>query len=259
MAERRKVALVTGACRGIGLGIAKALAEDGCDIVVNDIHKESAVGAALAGVKDLGADVLYSRADVSTSEGRAKMIEDTRLEFDRLNVLVNNAGVAPKVRADILEATEESFDRVIGINLRGPYFLTLAAANWMIKQKQADPEFKACIVNISSISATVASVSRGEYCISKAGIGMATKLWAARLGEFDIPVYEIRPGIIRTDMTAGVKEKYDGLIADGLCLQRRWGLPEDVGRAVAMMVRGDIAYSTGQVVMVDGGMSVPRL
>lgn len=259
MAERRHVALVTGAGRGIGLGIAKALAKDGCDIIVNDIHEEGVVEDALAGIKDLGADVLYSRSDVSNSEGRAKMIDDARARFGRLNVLVNNAGVAPKVRADILEATEESFERVLGINLKGPYFLTQAAANWMIDEKRADPGFQACIVNISSVSATVASVSRGEYCISKAGVGMATKLWAARLGEFDIPVYEIRPGIIETTMTAGVKEKYDKLIADGLCLQRRWGLPEDVGRAVAMMVRGDVAYSTGQVVMVDGGMSIPRL
>jgi NAD(P)-dependent dehydrogenase (short-subunit alcohol dehydrogenase family) len=259
MARERKVALVTGAGRGIGLGIAKALAKDGCDIVVNDIRDEGVVEEALAEVKALGAEAIYSRGDVSRSEGRARMMDDTRKAFGRLNVLVNNAGVAPEIRADILEATEGSFDRVVGINLRGPYFLTQAAAHWMIEQRQADPGFEACIVNISSISAAVASVSRGEYCISKAGLSMATKLWAARLGEFDIPVYEIRPGIIQSDMTAAVKDKYDKLIAGGLCVQKRWGLPDDVGRAVAMMVRGDIAYSTGQVVMVDGGFSVRRL
>jgi len=145
------------------------------------------------------------------------------------------------------------------INLQGPYFLTQAVAKWMIAQKDADPNFRGCIVNISSISATVASPSRGEYCISKAGVSMATKLWAARLGEFNIPVYEIRPGIIQTDMTAAVREKYDKLIAEGLLLQARWGLPEDVGRAVAMLVRGDLAYSTGQVILVDGGLTVQRL
>jgi NAD(P)-dependent dehydrogenase (short-subunit alcohol dehydrogenase family) len=174
-------------------------------------------------------------------------------------VLVNNAGVAPKVRADILDATEESFERLIRINLQGPYFLTQAVARWLIAQKKADPAFQGCIVNISSVSATVASVSRGEYCISKAGVSMATKLWAARLGEFDLPVYEIRPGIIKTDMTATVTAKYDKLIGEGLLLQSRWGLPQDIGRAVAMMVRGDIAYSTGQVILVDGGQTVQRL
>jgi 3-oxoacyl-[acyl-carrier protein] reductase len=176
-----------------------------------------------------------------------------------LHVLVNNAGVAPKVRADILEASEESFERLIKINLQGPYFLTQAVANWMVSQKNADPAFEGCIVNISSISASVASPNRGEYCISKAGISMATKLWAVRLSEFGIPVYEVRPGIIKTDMTAAVQAKYDALIAEGLLLQPRWGLPEDVGRAVAMLVRGDMAYSTGQVFVVDGGLTVERL
>jgi 3-oxoacyl-[acyl-carrier protein] reductase len=167
--------------------------------------------------------------------------------------------VAPKVRADLLEATEESYERVMRINLQGPYFLTQAAARWMVQQRQQDPGYAALIVNISSISATVASPSRGEYCISKAGVSMATKLWAARLGEFGIPVYEIRPGIVKSDMTKPVTEKYDKLIAEGLCVQARWGMPEDVGRAVAMLVRGDLAYSTGQVILVDGGLTLPRL
>jgi NAD(P)-dependent dehydrogenase (short-subunit alcohol dehydrogenase family) len=188
------------------------------------------------------------------------MLDAIRERFGRLNVLVNNAGVAPKVRADILEASEESFDRLIGINLKGPYFLTQAVANWMVEQKQADAEFGGCIINISSISATVASPSRGDYCISKAGISMATQLYAARMGEYDIPVYEIRPGIIKTDMTAAVTEKYDKLIFEGDILpQSRWGVPEDIGKAAAMLSRGDLAYSTGQVVMVDGGFSVQRL
>lgn len=181
------------------------------------------------------------------------------INFGCLNLLVNNAGVAPKVRADLLEAGEESYDFVMNINLKGPYFLTQAAAKYMIEQHKADTGFKGCIVNISSISATVASVSRGEYCLSKAGISMATKLWAARLGEYNIPVYEVQPGVIMTDMTAGVKEKYDTLIAQGLCVQSRWGLPADIARVVTMFARGDMPYSTGQVAMVDGGLTLARL
>jgi NAD(P)-dependent dehydrogenase (short-subunit alcohol dehydrogenase family) len=255
----KKVALITGAGRGIGLGIAKHLASEGCDIVVCDIHDDETVADALDSVREQGAEVLYCRADVADGKARARMLAAIKARFGRLNVLVNNAGVAPKVRADILEATEESYDWVMSINLKGPYFLTQAVANWMIAQQEGDEAFEGCIVNISSISATVASPSRGEYCISKAGVSMATKLWAARLGEFHIPVYEIRPGVIQTPMTAPVQEKYDKLIAEGLTIQPRWGFPEDIGRAVAMLVRGDLAYSTGQVIMVDGGMTVQRL
>ena len=259
MSSTRKVALVTGAGRGIGLGIARHLAADGCDIVVGDVHEEEAIGPALDELRGRGAEVLYCRADVSDADARTAMLAEVRERFGRLDVLVNNAGVAPRVRADILEATEESFERLMRINLQGPYFLTQAAARWMIDQHEADDQFAGCIVNISSISATVASPGRGEYCVSKAGVSMATKLWAVRLGEFGIPVYEIRPGIIKTDMTKPVTEKYDKLIAEGLLVQSRWGLPEDVGRAAAMLVRGDLAYSTGQVVMVDGGFSLERL
>ena len=255
----KKVALITGAGRGIGLGIAKCLASGGYDIVVADIHEESAIQDALTEVRKLGAEVLYCRADVSDKNARAQMMAEIRKRFGRLNVLVNNAGVAPKVRADILDATEESYERVMKINLQGPYFLTQLAANWMVEQKKKDASFCGCIVNISSVSATVASTSRGEYCISKAGVSMATRLWAVRLGEFNIPVYEIRPGIIQTDMTSAVKEKYDKLIAQGLLVQSRWGQPEDIGKAVAMLARGDLAYSTGQVIMVDGGQTVQRL
>jgi NAD(P)-dependent dehydrogenase (short-subunit alcohol dehydrogenase family) len=255
----RKVALVTGAGRGIGLGIAKCLAAEECDIAVCDIHPEKTVRDVLDELRTLGADVLYCLADVSDKEARAQMLSGIRQRFGRLNVLVNNAGVAPKVRADILEATEESFEWVMRINLQGPYFLTQEVANWMLEQKRDAGEFEGYIVNISSISATVASPSRGEYCISKAGVSMATQLWAARLGEYDIPVYEIRPGVISTDMTKGVRAKYDKLISEGLMIQSRWGTPQDVGKAVAMLVRGDLGYSTGQVIMVDGGMTVQRL
>ena len=255
----RKVALITGAGRGIGLGIAKSLASDECDIVICDIHPKEAVENALAQIRARGVEAMYCRADVSDKDARTRMLSEIKQKFNRLNILVNNAGVAPKSRADILEATEESFDRVLGINLKGPYFLTQSVANWMIEQSRQDNDFEACIVNISSTSSTVASVSRGEYCISKTGVSMATKLWAIRLGEFNIPVYEIRPGIIQTDMTSVVQDKYDKLINEGLLVQSRWGLPEDIGKAVAMMARGDIAYSSGQVLLVDGGQTLQRL
>ncbi len=258
----KKVALITGAGRGIGLGIALALASDPlapCDIAVMDIHPDEAVIPALNELREQGAEVLYCRADVTDREARQRTLDEIKARFGRLNVLVNNAGVAPKVRADILEATEESYDWVMNINLKGPYFLTQAVANWMIAQREADPAFEGCIINISSVSATVASPSRGEYCISKAGVSMATKLWAARLGEFGIPVYEVRPGVIKTDMTATVQAKYDKLIAEGLLVQARWGYPDDIGKAVAALARGDFAYSTGQVIMVDGGMTLQRL
>jgi 3-oxoacyl-[acyl-carrier protein] reductase len=255
----KKVALITGAGRGIGFEIARCLAGEHFDLAVCDIHAEAAIRDALEGLRKAGAEVLYCLADVSIPEDRRRMLAEVKERFGRLNVLVNNAGVAPKVRADILEAGEESFERLMRINLQGPYFLTQAAANWMIAQRKAAADFEGCIVNISSVSATVASPSRGEYCISKAGVSMATPRWAARLGEFNIPVYEIRPGIIRTDMTASVREKYDRLIGEGLTIQKRWGLVEDVGRAVAMLVRGDLPYSTGQVILVDGGMTLQRL
>jgi NAD(P)-dependent dehydrogenase (short-subunit alcohol dehydrogenase family) len=176
-----------------------------------------------------------------------------------IDVLVNNAGVAPKERNDILETTEESYDNVMGINLKGTFFLSQMVANLMIAQKKKDAVTFKCIINVSSISATIASVNRGEYCISKAGTGMVTALFAARLGEYDIPVYEIRPGIIKTDMTAGVKEKYDRLLENDLCVQARWGEPDDVGKVAASLAEGNFPYSTGQVIMVDGGLSLPRL
>ncbi len=243
-----KVALVTGGARGIGRAIAEALARENHDVAIADLQEGPP-----------GGDAFFVRADVADAASRAALFEAVRKRFGRLHVLVNNAGVAPKVRADILEASEESYERVMRINLQGPYFLTQAAARWMIEQKQADDAFTGCIINISSISAEVASPSRGEYCLSKAGVAMATRLWAVRLAEFGIPVYEIRPGIIRTDMTAGVKEKYDKLIAEGLLLQPRWGTPEDVGKAAAMLARGDLAYATGQILNLDGGLTVGRL
>ena len=255
----RRVALVTGGARGIGFGVAQALAREGLDLALCGVREEAQVAEPLAQLKATGAEVLYCQADVANPEARQRMLEAIRERWGRLNVLVNNAGVAPTVRADILDASEESFERLIRTNLQGPYFLTQAVARWMVKQKYADTTFQGCIINVSSISATVASVTRGDYCLSKAGVSMATQLFAARLGEFDLPVYEIRPGLIKTDMTAAVTGKYDKLIAEGLLIQSRWGLPADVGRAAAMLVRGDLAYSTGQVIMVDGGQTLRRL
>ena len=179
--------------------------------------------------------------------------------FGNLNVLVNNAGMAPRVRADVLDASEDSFDELISVNLKGPYFLTQMVARWMIRQQSADSAFRGCVINIGSISATVASLTRGEYCISKAGIAMATRLWAVRLAEFGIGVYEIRPGIIATDMTAAVKSKYDALIAGGLLLEKRWDTPDDVGKTAAMLARGDLPYASGSVLILDGGLTLPRL
>lgn len=255
----KKIALITGGSRGIGFGIAMKLAQNGFDLAINGTRPEEEVEEAIQSLKNSLNEVIYCRGDISSSADRQNIFRQVNNHFHRLNVLINNAGVAPSERKDILEASEESFDEVISINLKGTYFLTQYAANWMIEQKLRDKEFKARIINISSISATVASVNRGEYCISKAGISMATQLFAVRLGEFDIPVFEVRPGVISTDMTASVKEKYDKLIEGGLCVQQRWGSPEDVGKVVAALATDDFQFSTGQVIMVDGGLTIPRL
>ena len=254
-----RTALVTGSRRGIGYGIATALAREGLNVVVNGVGEEEPVRDKLEQLRATGARVLYCRADVSRAAERSRMLAEIEERFGTLHVLVNNAGVAPAVRADILEATEESYDRVMSINLKGPYFLTQAVARRMVAAREAGSREPFTIITISSISARVASVSRGEYCISKAGLSMAAMLWAVRLAEYDIPVYEVQPGIIRTDMTAGVVQKYDALIAEGLVPQKRWGYPEDIGKACAMLVRGDLPYSTGQVITVDGGQLLRRL
>ena len=238
----KRVALVTGGSRGIGLGIAQALLKDGFEVAICGMRPTC----------DLK-EFFYVQCDVSDRQAREKMLAAIRQRFDRLDVLVNNAGVAPKVRADILDATEESFEYLVRTNLQGPYFLTQAVAKWMIEQKSG------CIINVSSISATVASVNRGDYCISKAGVAMASQLWAARLGEYGISVYEVRPGVIKTDMTSAVTAKYDKLFSEGLAIQKRWGTPEDVGKVVAALARGDMPYSTGAVIMVDGGLTIQRL
>lgn len=255
----KKVALVTGGSRGIGLGIAKELAVNGFDLAINGMRPEEQVREAIQELKSYDHDVIYCRGNIASAEDRKSIFDAVKDHYRQLNILVNNAGMAPRQRKDILEATEESYDDVMNTNLKGSYFLMQKAANWLIEQKRSEPDFFASIINISSMSATVASVNRGEYCISKAGLSMATQLFAVRLGEYNIPVFEVRPGIIFTDMTSGVKEKYDKMIQEGLCLQQRWGQPEDVGKAVASLARGDLMYSTGQVIVVDGGLTIPRL
>jgi NAD(P)-dependent dehydrogenase (short-subunit alcohol dehydrogenase family) len=253
------VALVTGGARGIGLGIARALAADGCRLALNGTRAEAEVRETLTSLRELGHEVLYSSGDISRAADREALIRRVVDEFGRIDVLVNNAGITSPGRKDILTAEESGFDRVMGVNLKGPFFLTQRVAQQMIDDHRSHPHRRRCVINISSVSAEFVSVNRGDYCLTKAATRMATKLWAVRLAEFGIDVYEIQPGVIRSDMTAGVTEKYDRLIAEGLTHERRWGEPEDVGRAVAALVRGDIPYATGQLLKIDGGMTIRTL
>jgi NAD(P)-dependent dehydrogenase (short-subunit alcohol dehydrogenase family) len=253
------VAFITGGSRGIGLGISEHLAKKGFDLAINGMRNADSVADVIDHLKSYGVDVIYCQGNVASREDRAAMLSQIKNHYGRLDVLVNNAGVAPKVRNDVLATTEESYDYVLDTNLKANYFLTQSVANWMIQQKEKYADFQGSIINISSISATVASVNRGEYCVSKAGIAMNTQLFAARLGEYGINVYEVRPGVIKTDMTATVTEKYDNLIENGLTVQKRWGYPDDIGRAVAALAIGDFPYSTGSVFMIDGGLTIPRL
>ena len=255
----RRVALVTGGARGIGLAIARRLAREGFDLALCGTRAGSAAAPAVEELRASGADVAYVAADVGSREDRERLVSTVRQRFGRLQVLVNNAGVAPSLRADLLDAGEESFARLMRTNLEGPHFLTQAVARFMLEQRASDPCWGGCIVFVTSVSATMASSNRGEYCISKAGLAMSARLWAARLAGDGIPVHEVRPGIIRTDMTRPVADAYDQRIADGLVPQARWGEPDDVARLVAALARGDAGYSTGCVITVDGGLSLPRL
>jgi NAD(P)-dependent dehydrogenase (short-subunit alcohol dehydrogenase family) len=253
------VALVTGGARGIGLGISRALGAEGYAIAIAGRRAEQEAKEGIGLVSRHAPAVSYYRADVAAADDRAQLLAGIRRDYGRLDVLVNNAGVAPPERVDLLSSSEEGFDRLMSINLKGPHFLTRAVAVWMIEQAEVVTDVGGCIINITSVSADTVSTSRGDYCISKAGLSMSSALWAVRLAEHGIRVYEVRPGIVRTDMTAGVEEKYDRLIADGLLLEPRWGEPEDVGRAVAALARGDFPYATGSVITLDGGMSIRRL
>jgi NAD(P)-dependent dehydrogenase (short-subunit alcohol dehydrogenase family) len=264
------VALITGASRGIGRGIALELARIGYDLVINYASNAAAarqtVTDCLAAAEGAGKKVHVEpcQADVGNANDRRNLIEFTRAKCGRLDLLVNNAGVAPEVRADLLDAGEASFDRLIKINVKGPYFLTQLAAKWMIQQTRSRAGRKAAesrskIITISSISAYAASVNRGDYCVAKAALSMLTPLYAARLAEYGINVYEIRPGVIATDMTRPVKGKYDQLISEGLTPIVRWGTPQDVGKAVTAIAQGLLPFSTGEVINVDGGFHLRRL
>jgi 3-oxoacyl-[acyl-carrier protein] reductase len=260
---RKRSALVTGAGRGIGRAIAVALAGHGFDVVVNYHRNAQAAQECAAAIGAAGGRAELAQADIGRADDRRRLVEEAVAQFGGIDLLVNNAGVAPTTRADLLETSEESFDRVLGTNLKGTFFLTQPVARQMIAQAQmeaADARPARSIINITSVSAYAASVNRGEYCIAKAGLAMLTKLFALRLAEHGIGVYEIRPGIIATDMTAPVKAKYDQLILEENLLPiKRWGTPEDVAKAVLAVTNGMLPYSTGQVLDVDGGFHIPSL
>jgi 3-oxoacyl-[acyl-carrier protein] reductase len=255
----RRVALVTGGTRGIGLGIARALAEEGWHLALCGVRRSDEVTDVVDELGGLGIDVHYSQADVGNPQARARFVADAIATFGHINALVNNAGRAPRVRADILDASERDFEDLLRTNLQGPYFLTQLVSRHLVDRQSADATFPAAIVFITSVSAQAASTNRGDYCVSKAGLSMAAKLFALRLAPNGIPVYEVRPGIVDTDMTAGVRDAYDRRIADGLVPEGRWGQASDVGRTVAALLRGDVPYATGTVIQVDGGLSIPSL
>jgi 3-oxoacyl-[acyl-carrier protein] reductase len=255
----KRTALITGGTRGIGFGIARALAQEGWRLALGGMRPESETRAALGELRALGAEVHYVPGDLAKRGDRVRIAAGARTALGPINALVNNAGRGPLVRADLLESNEDSFEELLRVNLQGPYFLTQEIARDQVKQRRIDPSFHASIVFVTSVSADMASPNRGEYCVSKAGLSMAARLFAVRLAEHGIAVYEVRPGIIATDMTAGVRDVYDQRIADGLVPERRWGRPDDVGRAVAALVRGDVPYATGTMINVDGGLSIPRL
>lgn len=254
--QTQKVALVTGGNRGIGLGITRGLLAEGYAVAILATREEPA--ELLAELRELG-PVRYTRGSVAELEVHERYVRETLAEWGRIDLLVNNAGVAPQVRADLIEATPESYDRVMDINLRGPYFLTQCVARAMLQRPRVEGEARGTIINVTSVSATVVSTNRGEYCLSKAGLAMATKLWAAALAPEGILAYEVRPGVIATDMTAAVTAKYDELFAAGLAPMPRWGSAEDVAGAVVQLAAGAMPYSTGDVLHVDGGMHIQRL
>lgn len=256
--------LVTGASRGLGRGIALSCARMGCDVGIHYQGNEAAARETqkLCEATRKSSDQKFAlvQGNLGSGRDRNRFFDDTLSALGRIDALVNNAGMAPRARADITETSEESYDEVMGVNLKGPYFLSQLAARYWLKhpgQSKLTGGYK--LIFITSISADTASINRGEYCLSKAGLAMASQLWASRLANEGVQVHEIRPGIMETDMTAGVKEKYDKLIAEGLVPQKRWGKPEDVGLAVEAILKGNFPYSTGEVIYVDGGSHIKRL
>ena len=254
----KKTAIVTGGSRGIGYAIAKQLGQDGCQVVIFATGRKETYQEALDGLTELGLDCHYVQGSIDNPKSREMLVKETLEHFGRIDILINNAGVAPKERRDLLEMTEESFDRVVGINTKGTQFLTQLVANQMIHQEQVFA-CKGHIVNVGSCSATVSSTSRGEYCISKAAVSMLTTLYADRLASEGIIVNEVRPGVIATDMTSVVTEKYDKMIADGVFPLARWGKAEDVANMVSLFCSDKVLYTTGNHVDVDGGFHIRRL
>ncbi|MFC2084724.1 3-ketoacyl-ACP reductase [Bacteroidota bacterium] len=260
----KPVALITGASRGIGRGIALELTKNGIRIAGVGVkydpgNQETGLFEVKNRIKDMGGEFLSIQSDISVLENHEKIISEVLSEFGRIDFLVNNAGVSPDLRRDILETTPESFDKVLSVNIRGTFFLTQKVANYLMHVRKKDKYIIPSIVFITSVSSYMSSPSRAEYCISKAALSQAAKIYADKLSDFGINVYEVRPGIIETDMTSGVKDKYDKLIAEGLIPQKRWGVPEDVGKAVASLISGDFNYSTGMAIEVSGGMNINRL
>jgi len=253
----RRVALVTGGRRGIGRGIVVALAAAGFDVAVADLAEDAEAAETLSLAREQGVRSEFFYCDVSDLPGHKVLVEGVARRLGAIDCLVNNAGISVEKRGDLLQATPESFDRLMQINFRGPFFLTQRVAASFLQQ--ADSTRYRSIVNISSANAYAASTHRGEYCVSKAAITMATKLFAARLGDAGIGVFEVRPGVIRTAMTSVAAADYERRIAEGLSPIRRWGTPEDVGRAVAALASGSFAFSTGDAIHVDGGLHIQRL
>jgi 3-oxoacyl-[acyl-carrier protein] reductase len=256
---RERVALITGGSRGIGRGIALALADRGWRVAVNYRSNAQAAAETLRLVEEAGGRGMAVQADVADAGDRERLVGTVLERLGRIDLLVNNAGMAPRQRVDILEVGEASYDEVMAVNLKGPFFLTQRVARAMIDLLQAGAIEHPKIVNVGSLSAYTSSPSRGEYCLSKAGVGMMTALYADRLAEYGINVYEVRPGIVETDMTRVVREKYDRLIAEGLTPIRRWGQPGDVACAVVALAEGCLPFSTGEVINVDGGFHLRRL
>lgn len=271
MSEIEKVALVTGGSRGIGRAIVIALAQAGWEVVFSYHQNAQAAEETAQAARQAGREVLPVQADIAEEAGRERLVNAALEAFGGIDLLVNNAGIAPRSRVDLLEMTRESFDEVMDTNLKGPFFLTQRVARVMIEQARAlqspvqappdesSPVVMPMIINIGSISAYASSTNRGEYCLSKAGVSMMTALFADRLAGEGILVYEVRPGIIMTDMTAAAQSKYDRLIQEGLLPIRRWGMPEDIARAVTALAGGALPYSTGEVINVDGGFHLRRL
>ncbi|PWK71729.1 3-ketoacyl-ACP reductase [Aminobacter sp. AP02] len=256
-ASAKPVALVTGARRGIGLAVAKGLAEAGFDLAITDREDDKAAAEAVSGLEKHGAKVLFVASDLAEIEGHAATVEKIVGQFGRIDCLVNNAGIASKVRGDFLELTPENFDAIMAVNLRGTVFFTQAVLRAMLAMKPT-PEPRS-IINITSISAEMTSPERLDYCMSKAGLAALTQGLALRLADAGIDVFEIRPGIIRSDMTAKVAEKYDRLIAEGLVPVKRWGEPDDIGRIAAALASGAFGFATGSIIKADGALSVARL